>query len=567
MALNRRNDINLEMLEDTLMSIGRGFYEYEDKKIELKLTKDMMIENVVYLPEELDDMEILAQELESNCVFDCKNMDSYSAARELSALCDDKVLVLNLANPVNPGGGVRRGAKAQEEDLCRKSTLLVSLESESARKYYEYNKSLKTYNGSNGVIITPNVEILKDEKGNYLEESVVVSAMTCAAPQLNFVKNGLTADKYYDLMYSRIEGMLKVAANSGYKHLVLGAFGCGAFNNDANVVSDIFWDVFDDLGNLFEKVIFAVLDKDSKQYNFNHFYRNFGGENFYAEDDPELSTKKKKKDLDNELKNVLDHYNITYTELNDLGTQLFYERERCGDVLELVETLVNSIANSPKSFATDIEEIRFNKESFKEKTEYAKQELQKARETVTVSGAGMAAGAAIASVAPTAAMWVATTFGTVSTGTAISALSGAAAQSAALAWLGGGALTAGGGGMAAGTAFLAMAGPVGWGIAGASVLTSVVLFANSKLKAKKEKHEEILAVNNNIEMLRETIKTISSLKQQHEELRISLYKQFKQCMKLNGRDFESIDKENQKLLDALVNNAKALSFLMRKGIE
>ena len=36
----------------------------------------------------------------------------------------------------------------------------------------------------------------------------------------------------------------------------------------------------------------------------------------------------------------------------------------------------------------------------------------------------------------------------------LSALSGAAANSAALAWLGGGALAAGGGGMSAGTAFL-----------------------------------------------------------------------------------------------------------------
>ncbi|WP_137988409.1 hypothetical protein [Streptomyces vilmorinianum] len=45
-------------------------------------------------------------------------------------------------------------------------------------------------------------------------------------------------------------------------------------------------------------------------------------------------------------------------------------------------------------------------------------------------------------------------FAAASTGTAISALSGAAATSATLAWLGGGSLTAGGGGVAAGTAVL-----------------------------------------------------------------------------------------------------------------
>ena len=87
-------------------------------------------------------------------------------------------------------------------------------------------------------------------------------------------------------------------------------------------------------------------------------------------------------------------------------------------------------------------------------------------------------------------MWVATTFGTASTGTAISTLSGAAATNAALAWLGGGALSAGGLGIAGGKALLVMAGPVGWGIAGASVLASVVLFANNKLKSNKEKGKE-----------------------------------------------------------------------------
>ena len=68
-------------------------------------------------------------------------MDSYTLARR--RLCntyllgkdDQRILVLNLANPVHPGGGVRTGAKAQEEDLCRKSSLLLSLESRAASRY------------------------------------------------------------------------------------------------------------------------------------------------------------------------------------------------------------------------------------------------------------------------------------------------------------------------------------------------------------------------------------------------------------------------------------------------
>jgi hypothetical protein len=48
-----------------------------------------------------------------------------------------------------------------------------------------------------------------------------------------------------------------------------------------------------------------------------------------------------------------------------------------------------------------------------------------------------------------------------------------------LAWLGGEALAAGGGGMAGGSALLALAGPIGWGI-GAASLTAGGSFASEK---------------------------------------------------------------------------------------
>lgn len=80
------------------------------------------------------------------------------------------------------------------------------------------------------------------------------------------------------------------------------------------------------------------------------------------------------------------------------------------------------------------------------------------------AAAGVAVGAGVAAFAPTAALAIATTFGTASTGTAIATLSGAAAIIPPR-QLGGGALAAGGGGMSAGSALLALAGPVGWGSA------------------------------------------------------------------------------------------------------
>ncbi len=313
---------NIAILNDTLDICEKGYYITESgKKVELKLSKSQMRKCTVYLPDQVQ--EICSSKDASHVLVigrtgvGCANADSFTLARNraeyASLLLPDRdekrVLVLNLANPVNPGGGVRRGSNAQEEDLCRKSSLLLSLEDQTAQKYYEYNSSLHTYMGSDAIIITPDVEIMKDENGTLLDETTVVSVMTCAAPMLRYGMEGLSQQQYEHLIYQRITGMLKVAAFLGYKMLVLGAFGCGAFQNDAHVVSDLFYRAMKEfnydgmtLKDFFKRIDFAVLDRSSSQYNFKEFARNFG--NFYRDED-EMETnralekiKETEKDLD-----------------------------------------------------------------------------------------------------------------------------------------------------------------------------------------------------------------------------------------------------------------------------
>ena len=154
-----------------------------------------------------------------------------------------------------------------------------------------------------------------------------------------------------------------------------------------------------------------------------------------------------------------------------------------------IQVLFDKIRNIPterKIECDDLKSIRLNWKQQAEKIEhdYATAAVKNAG----AGAAGVGAGVAVVALGPTAAMGVATTFGVASTGTAISALSGAAANSAALAWLGGGALVTGGGGMAAGHAFLALAGPVGWAIAGASLIASGIFLVKS-FKDKKEVEE------------------------------------------------------------------------------
>ena len=219
------------------------------------------------------------------CGYGCENADSFSLAgkRMEQFSCDSgrkdakPILVLNLANAVSPGGGVRRGAKAQEEDLCRKSSLLLSLESRNARPYYEYNKSLHTYMGSDAVMIHPQVEIIKDEKGDLLPETVVVAVMTCAAPMLRYGLEGLSQTQYETMVYDRITGMLKVAAYLGYKHLILGAFGCGAFRNNPECVARGFELAIKDFEGQFEEIVFAIYHQPNELRNFQIFAQVFEG--------------------------------------------------------------------------------------------------------------------------------------------------------------------------------------------------------------------------------------------------------------------------------------------------
>ncbi len=285
---------NIAMLMNTLTVLHQGWYEKNGMRKALKLTQDQMEEAVVFLP---DDVRAISGRKDpgetrsaGGCGYGCENEDSFTLARKrMQEYASDlqkegamPVLVLNLANPVNPGGGVRKGAKAQEEDLCRKSSLLLSLEGPKALPYYEYNRSLNTFMGSDAVIIHPQVEIIKDENGDLLDESKIVAVMTCAAPMLDYGKEGMTEEQYEDMLLQRIDGMLKVAAHLGYRYLVLGAFGCGAFGNDARIVSDLFRKALEEFNldgmkekDAFQRIDFAVLDRSRSQYNFREFSRNF----------------------------------------------------------------------------------------------------------------------------------------------------------------------------------------------------------------------------------------------------------------------------------------------------
>lgn len=204
---------------------------------------------------DLETMQKMAQHhqnMNGKCNITVSGDDSFQAARKMVKTdFSENVLVLNFANAVSQGGGVRIGARAQEEDLCRTSTLYNSLVSEEAYPFYDYNRQNDlNVQGSDTAIYSPNVYIIKDE--NYHDIAPVkVSVVTMSAPINGY---GMNMSTIFD---QRIYKLLCLAEKLKHRNLVLGAWGCGAFGNDAEIVAELFRKNLEKFDS-FEQIVFAV---------------------------------------------------------------------------------------------------------------------------------------------------------------------------------------------------------------------------------------------------------------------------------------------------------------------
>ena len=174
------------------------------------------------------------------------------------------------------------------------------------------------------------------------------------------------------------------------------------------------------------------------------------------------------------LQDAVKETNIKIQELGSSVEALFQS-------LNEIQDLFDTIRGVPSEKIPEFEDIRNRRNNWKNQAEIIAEQYDTAIKT-SVKGAAVGAGAgvAIATMGPQAAMGVVTAFGVASTGVQISTLTGAAATNAALALLGGGTLAAGGGGVAAGEALLALAGPIGWSIAGISMLATGIIFLKKR---------------------------------------------------------------------------------------
>ena len=263
-------------------------------------------------------------------------------------------------------------------------------------------------------------------------------------------------------------------------------------------------------------------------------------------------------------------YNEEADNLANKSIELYQVRDKAIKVVKIVEERINKLANKPKEFETKLEEIDVEIQNFEDKQLAITQAIKEAEiaSGSTAATASLSAlGVTVATLGPTAAMGVATTFGVASTGTAISTLSGAAAESAAIAWLGGGSVAAGGGGMAAGKAFLALAGPVGWGIAGVMLTASVsagVLANRKNEEVAKEAFDEQKKIELLIRQTKKSIIDITELINLIEKQEEGIYLA---NLSLIGMNYSLFTEDEKYQAGALVNSTLSLTAMINKEIK
>jgi uncharacterized protein (TIGR02452 family) len=215
---------------------------------------------------------------------------SFAAA---GAYSGQMVAVLNFASAANPGGGVVKGASAQEESLCRCSTLYFNLNEENNwQKFYLPHRRLGDSLHNDDIIYTPGVVIFKSDASYELitpEDSwQKVNVISCAAPNLRPLPEGnygqragnnaprITPANLLALHQPRARRLLDVALANQNEVLILGAFGCGAFANSPDIVARAYKSILPEYTKAFKVIEFAIYCSPRDENNYIAFKRTLG---------------------------------------------------------------------------------------------------------------------------------------------------------------------------------------------------------------------------------------------------------------------------------------------------
>lgn len=178
--------------------------------------------------------------------------DTFGAASHYDNAC-----CLNFASHKRPGGGykavqhVPMPIKTQEEDLFRRSNLPDIMDTKQVRQHYPLSGVEGIYCGG--------VQVERDNK------LVAHDPYTVAVVTVPAVVNPQPHQKC--LVRDKVKRILEIAADQGHDVLILGAWGCGVFNNDPEEIARLFKGFLEDeFRGVFSEVVFAIPGKESRNY-------------------------------------------------------------------------------------------------------------------------------------------------------------------------------------------------------------------------------------------------------------------------------------------------------------
>ena len=210
---------------------------------------------------------------------------TYEAAK---AYKGNHVAVHNFASATNPGGGVVNGAGAQEECLCRCSNLYFCLNTPDMwGMFYTPHRAAHDPIHNDDIIYTPDIVVFKTDtdRPELMERDdwYIVDVITCAAPNLretpsNRYNSGdgtravTPSNRELQVIHEkRLRRILDSAVINHADTVILGAFGCGAFCNEPQVVATAAANVVRDYMYAFKNIEFAVYCRPSDDSNYRVF--------------------------------------------------------------------------------------------------------------------------------------------------------------------------------------------------------------------------------------------------------------------------------------------------------
>ena len=263
-----RRQMNIEVFEDTLDFIHKNKVLSDSLSFSLENTK-------IYRENEYPEIKD-RKEYDVNVVV-TKSRTFEAAINNHKKYSDKKIAVLNFASSTTPGGGVTSGSSAQEESLCRCSTLYPALDTKYLFDNY-YLKNRREINPLNNddIIYIKDITICKSDVDHPLrlleKEFIKVDVITCAAPNLRD-KSSIADEELYQIHLKRAKHILHIAALNNVEILILGAFGCGAFRNDPNVVAKAYKNALEEYKKSFFLIDFAIYTRPSEEENYLTFKR------------------------------------------------------------------------------------------------------------------------------------------------------------------------------------------------------------------------------------------------------------------------------------------------------